>query len=503
MNLKNQSTSKRKINLRSLLPTRGRAALLVTCALGCVTGCFSPKTHHPTADFNHGLNHYYETNTDYVNSNYMTELPSAHGWHYLNSELNDGKDRNVHRETSRAEIATFFDKVAPTNAGAGKDEFAVYYREALEQNKERFLYENEEGNLSTTSQPILFGNLKHKWAVQNFIEAKEKGKTNAVARVNPLEIYGASKDVFGSIVNSNLLAASGHATNSDRLNFPAILKGYFLAYLQGQFTERDGTVLGKPTVGTTNASAGTTVTIPDATESAIATVFMEALCDFGSGIPVFYQVTNSTTFAPIYVPVTQFFKQADDPLANILAGGTNKAESIPSSNVFIMIYTTRTNSGRNYFLGGKTPTAAAFLPTLPVVPDYATKIRVRGGLTAKEAQFIISVSSLTETETKALAGILIRSFGGASGGGAHFGFGSLHLSLGDNKVLAEILEDLLASSSYHTAQHDLTKVFWKYDGANDQVNEILNDFSSLLGKITSLQKSGGSTNAPTGQPTGT
>jgi hypothetical protein len=280
--------------------------------------------------------------------------------------------------------------------------------------------------------------------------------------------------VFGSFVGSNLLADSGHSPNSERLNFAAMLKGYFLAYLQGKFTLRDGTVLGKPTSGTTNAANGTTVTISDATESGIATVFMEALSDYGNGTPIFYQTTNSTNQVSDYRPIAQVFKAA-----NLL---TNYGSD---SNTLILVYANRVTAVTNYFLNGKIPTAVAFLPKLPVVPDYATKIQFRGGLTAQEAQFILSVSSLTETESKTLAGILIRSIGGASGGGAHFGFGSLHFSLGDNKILAEIVEDLLASSSYHTALHDLTKVFWKFDGKDKRVRAILDDFSSLLEKIKS------------------
>jgi hypothetical protein len=271
------------------------------------------------------------------------------------------------------------------------------------------------------------------------------------------------------------------------MNLGKLFEGYYLAYERGQFIMHDGTTLGKPTVHSTNANNSLTITVPDSTVAGIATVFSEAINDYGFCTPLFYSPTDTVTYSPVYICAADLFGTSN--LTYLSSRG--EPSNSPSTNTFLQFYQRHVSSSKDFFLNGKTPTAASYLPVIPVVSDYKDKIAHHGGLTAQEAQFIRSVSSLTDAEAKALAGILIRSFGSAGIGGGHLAVGSLHVALGDNQLLAQIVEDLLSSLSYHVSEHELTRAFWKYEGNQKDVQTVLNNYQFFISKIT-----GSMTNAP-------
>jgi hypothetical protein len=191
---------------------------------------------------------------------------------------------------------------------------------------------------------------------------------------------------------------------------------------------------------------------------------MEALCDYGYATPVFYDVTNSVSYSAKY-----------------------EAYATNANNVayYRQYYISQNVTNKDYFLGGKVPTCVAFVPKIKIVPDYKTKVTMGGGLTSQEVGFVRSISGLSQTECKVLAGLLVRSLGGLNGGGEQYALGSVHLSLGDNKVLAEIVEDLLSSYSARVSEQELDEVFWKYMGNSDDVNFILKNYDSLVKDVTS------------------
>lgn len=253
------------------------------------------------------------------------------------------------------------------------------------------------------------------------------------------------------------LLAAEHKPDPDVFS---LIEAYYVAYSKGQFTLRDGTVLGKPTgnFGLTNGTFKGA--IPNDTVDGIVTIFTEAVSDSLFRTPLYYAKTSTTSLTNFPVSASVIYP------------------SLPKdfSNSYIQLSGYSTNTANDFFLDGKTPTASRFLPCYQVVIADSNNKKHQKGLTQKEVQFIQAVSGLTAKQSQALAGLILRSFGGGSAGQFVF----LHVSVGNNQVLTSIADNLMSSLSYHLSERLLNEAFIKYAGGDPDVEALLDHYQDLL-----------------------
>lgn len=255
------------------------------------------------------------------------------------------------------------------------------------------------------------------------------------------------------------------AASKGNLDVFTLLEAYFLAYANGNFTLRDGTVMGKPAASLVFTNGTFQGAIPNDTVDGIVTLFVEALSDTLFQTPLFYQTTITTTYTNYYTCVTNAFQ-------NVTGDGTNSFIQLARPSVSIQ---------HDFFLGGKVPTAAKFLSCSEVVTaNPVSGIKTRKGLRRQEVQFVRAVSGLTAKQSQALGALIFQSFGGGAAGQFVF----LHISVGNNRVLASIVDNLLSSFSYHSSEWALTDAFSGYPGNDPVVEALLNHYQDLIAIVT-------------------
>jgi hypothetical protein len=244
-----------------------------------------------------------------------------------------------------------------------------------------------------------------------------------------------------------------------------LMEAYFTAYVNGQYTLRDGTVLGKPTVNLSLANGSLQGSIPNDAVDAIVTIFTEAINDSIYQTPLFYALQTNTVYTNQWVRTSDVYSDVRSPY----------------QDTYVQIYRPSVTVQKDYFLNGKVPTASKFLTCYPVVSKGSGgKKTGRGGLTGDEVQFIRAVSSLSSKQSQALGSLAFQSFGGTSAGQ----FVYVHFSVGNNQILSSIVSTLLASSSYHASERALTDVFLDYDGTDPVVQELLTHYHALLATVS-------------------
>lgn len=253
------------------------------------------------------------------------------------------------------------------------------------------------------------------------------------------------------------------AERNGRLAFGNLVTAYFMAYQKGSFVLRDGTALGKPKATVKLAEGRISGSVDNDTLVGLLTVFSEALYDYGLATPVYYQAKQGD------VTFKEEFKETS-------AGSGEYLKFYKKQNPQVE---------KDFLVGGKTPTAAAFLEVRPLVDTYAGKSPAgTRDLTVKELGFVRFCSSLAADRSKELSGLIIRSLGSVDAG--MFVFGSF--SIGNNETLAKVVETMLASASGRLTEHGLVKAFGRYRGDNKVVNELLDHYKDLYDKISKLEK---------------
>jgi hypothetical protein len=261
---------------------------------------------------------------------------------------------------------------------------------------------------------------------------------------------------------TNQAAREDHLTAEQKpgnleVNVFTLLEGYYVAYAKGQFTLRDGTVLGKPNASLALTNGTLKGAIPNDTVDGIVTIFVEAVSDALFETPLYYAKTTNEAYVATYVPANTVLPAAS---------ATNYVQLFAKTNSVTM----------DFFLNGKRPTASRFLPCYQVVVAGKDNLKPVKGLTQKEVEFIQAVSGLSAKQSQALAGLIFRSFGG----GAVGQFAFLHISVGNNQVLSSIVDNLMSSFSYHASERLLNEVFVNYEGGDPVVEALLDHYQDLL-----------------------
>lgn len=326
-------------------------------------------------------------------------------------------------------------------------------------------------------------------------------------------------------------------------NIFALFEAYYIAYANGKFILRDGTVLGKPTASMSFTNGVLTGSIPNDTVDGIVTVFSEAMSDSIFQTPLFFARTTGTNYSAaqsiwltngvvalpgvgkaktaglisLYRPsyesltFTNYYQSAAsiDELANnptntnayvelkrpdyAQATFTNfwipvsqltqyESTSVPTGKFAgLTEYAMSTTNHDDYFLNGNIPTAAKIFPTEMVADVLAETNKTVGFLTKNEVQFIRTVSGLSAKQSQALGTLIFQSFGGASAGQFVF----VHFSVGNSQMLSSVVAALLSSASYHTSEWTLTRLFRDYDGKDPAVNFLLEYYQTLTSVVTS------------------
>jgi hypothetical protein len=281
------------------------------------------------------------------------------------------------------------------------------------------------------------------------------------------EFYTAMADPY----DAQQYAKLSKAQSKSELAFGNILLGYFMAYQKGNFSLRDGTALGKPKISISYTNGTVGGSIDNDTIAGLLTVFAEAVFDYGLGTPVYYQLN----------PGKQTWQE--DYKAIIV---TNETTATTITNGYQKIYQKVTGPDEKDFLvGGKTPTAAAFLPTRKLVDAYKDKSPADSAdLTVKEFQFIRFSATEAADRSKDLSGLIVRSFGAIHAG--QFVYGSF--AIGNNDTLAKIVETTLSCLSGRITEYALAKAFGAYTGDNKEVNLILDHYKDIYDQIAKLDK---------------
>ncbi|MGZ4963016.1 MAG: hypothetical protein ACXWIU_03010 [Limisphaerales bacterium] len=241
-----------------------------------------------------------------------------------------------------------------------------------------------------------------------------------------------------------------------------IVETYFVAYANGKFTLRDGTLLGKPTAKLTMTNGTITGSIPNDTVDGVVTILSESIADAICRTPVFYDEKTTKTYTNYWVPASEIY-------------GTNVTGSAVGS--FAQLANLETKTEKDFFLQDKVPTASKLFPCVKVVKiDPMTKKKSAVGLRREEAEFIRAACGLTTKQSQALATLIFQTFGGASAGQFVF----LHFSVGNSQMLSSIVANVISSAGYHTGEAALTKAFLNYDGSDRLVEELLAHYQDIL-----------------------
>jgi len=273
------------------------------------------------------------------------------------------------------------------------------------------------------------------------------------------EFFRTMEDPY-DVKQTELLVRAGKV---GRLAFGNLMTAYFIAYQKGNFVLRDGTALGKPKSTVKLADGKISGSVDNDTLVGLLTVFFEALYDYGLATPVYYQAKQGeATYKEEY------------------------KESPAGSGEYVKVYRKQDpQTVKDFLVGGKTPTAAAFLEVRKLVEDYGKKSPADNrDLTVTEFQFVRYCTGQAADRSKDVAGLIVRSLGSVDAG--MFVIGSF--SIGNNETLAKVVETSLASASGRLTEQGLVKAFGRYRGDNNLVNGILDHYKELYDKITKLEK---------------
>jgi hypothetical protein len=259
---------------------------------------------------------------------------------------------------------------------------------------------------------------------------------------------------------TSLLVRAG---KEGRLAFGNLMTAYFMACQKGNFVLRDGTVLGKPKATVKLTDGKISGSVDNDTLVGLLTVFYEALYDYGLATPVYYQTKKGeATYKEEY------------------------KESPAGSGEYVKVYKKQDpQTEKDFLVGGKAPTAAAFFEERSLVEDYGRKSPADNrDFTVKEFQFVRYCAGLAADRSKGLSGLIVRSRGSVDAG--MFVIGSF--SVGNNETLAKVVETSLASASGRLTEQGLLKAFGRYRGDKSLVNELLDHYKELYEKISKLDK---------------
>ena len=246
-----------------------------------------------------------------------------------------------------------------------------------------------------------------------------------------------SKDDLVGFADASVLLASRYFDTSpddasgDRalgdVDFARTLRHYLLKYTKGEFINRSGGKVAKPQID---------LTIGNDTIVGLTTVVLEAIYDFAFRTPVLVEQKVKTVKKEAWAPI--------DPPANMDPG-----------EYFRKVYVEKRTIEISYFTkDNKAPTALSANPALQgsIVADGEI------GITRDELKAIQFVSNLSGEQSKALSGILFRTFGDVQ---IAFGVGA-HVSVGDNETLAKLLDTLTEVSSRRVAEAVAYEFFLAY-----------------------------------------
>lgn len=206
---------------------------------------------------------------------------------------------------------------------------------------------------------------------------------------------------------------------------------YLNQYVRGDFVDRMGARYSRPNLGLSGVDNESIVGIVTAT--------LEALYDHSFALPVYY--THREAFEPE-------FKKSEDE----------------DPDLYRQVF--RKVLQRDYFnTAGRIPTSVGF-------DDNARPVATGGrrGITESEVRAVQFVAGLSEEQSKALSGLLLRLFGDIE---VSFVVGG-HFSVGDNDTLARLAETVVGVSARRATEAAAYKFFEEYtSGTDGKLQEII------------------------------
>ena len=201
-----------------------------------------------------------------------------------------------------------------------------------------------------------------------------------------------------------------------------MLFAYVKAYLNGNFVDRSGNIVSKPTISGTGVS--------NSTVTGLLTVFLEAFFDYAlSGkSPLLMQKDAIVTYVQAFMPDPQNPGQF-----------VQRFKEVKVNNWFTY--------------NNNQPTAFSYVPVEEILDT--TKI------TPQKARLIRFVADLAGEKSKALSGLIFRAFGSVDVGLVVFG----KFNIGDNQILAQLLDTTFEVSSKRMMELASYQFFLKYDSS--------------------------------------
>jgi hypothetical protein len=409
-----------------------------------------------------------------------------------------------------------------------------------------------------TDKPVTLNNIEVTELAQSLLSGLHEQLFNGSIKTNEQWFVTATKlpdeaaaDWAGltwsekALKEANAAAKARHQVGT---NVFALFEAYYIAYANGQFVTRDGTVLGKPTANVSVTNGTFQGSLPNDTVDGIVTVFAEALNDCIFNTPLFYSGKTNTTYVVFtnawlgtnlisyitpttgeaddnecYVAisrpsfVTMAFTNVYVPCTNLQAyinnpefGNSYVQLSRPSyaTGNFTNVWMVTTNLSQYADVNNTIENSAGLALYRQSVTNQ-NDFFLNGSIPTASKFFpdytIVAKQDSTENSPKKSPGLtqdevqFIRAVSGLTSkqsealgslifqsfGGASAGqFVFLHFSVGNSQILSSIVSTLLSSASYHTSEWSLTKVFLDYDGTDPAVNDMLKYYKTLLAMVT-------------------
>jgi len=238
-----------------------------------------------------------------------------------------------------------------------------------------------------------------------------------------------------AMVNAPLVSVDSYMFGANEtLSFVDLLKAYLMAYYTGEYVDRRGNALAKPEL---NFPVKNEVVV------AFASIFLDSLWDY-----VLYRSTN------IHAPMVYEWHDADKKIVKYI-NATLKAPTFAKLLIAKKLAPDTDSSNQ------KIP------PTLQGVLEKVKAPNTAGqGLTEREVCVVHYLSGLAGEASQALAGLIVRSLGGANLG---FVVGYGKFSIGDNTTLVKLIDASVERFSAKSAELLFSDIFYgvSYNVTND------------------------------------
>lgn len=218
------------------------------------------------------------------------------------------------------------------------------------------------------------------------------------------------------------------AAGNQESTFGKRVRAYLRAYVNGSFVDRAGVKYSKPKLSKDG--------VDNDTITGLITVVLEAVFDAQFQTPVYAKSATADVFKEVTKPVPASW-------------------GLPGKDLYIKVFEKSSQTTESYFTADNAkPTALAFDASIKaaVADDKAP------GVDAKELKATMTVTKLSGEQSKAISGLLIRSFGGLT---AEFVIGG-EFSVGDNESLAKVVEAVVATTARRVTMASALAFFEDY-----------------------------------------